>query len=74
MRVTLNIDPTDRRDIAMQDEALGWLHRFTRNTWAVTETDPDAYGQMTLTYEFWDPLDASDFRYSTSAANRARLV
>ena len=76
MRVILTIDPTDRTDIAMRDEAVDWLHCTTRNAWSVTEVedegDDDEQG-MTLTFEFRDPLDADDFRYWRGLRGRGRL-
>jgi hypothetical protein len=49
-------------------------NHHTRNIWTVSEADPDEDGRFTLTYNFHDPLDASDFRYSTSVEKRVRLA
>jgi hypothetical protein len=74
MRVTLTIDPTDRRDIEMYAEARGWLHHCTRSSWTVSETEIGNEGRTALTFNFDGPLDASDFRYWRGLHGRGRLL
>jgi hypothetical protein len=74
VRVTLTIDPTDSRDIAMYSEARGWLHPRTRSSWTVSETEIGNEGRTALTFNFDDPLDASDFRYWRGLRGRGRLL
>ncbi len=76
MLVTLTIDITNARDIAMRDEINGWLHHSPlRRAWTMIETDgDDGEGGVTLAYSFTDALDAHDFCHWRGLQGRGRLA
>lgn len=78
MRVTLKIDPSDRKDIEFRDDLVWWLNNVeTRNAWMVTTDEIEAkeaddHDQQILTFKFTDHLDAEDFYQSFALDGRGR--
>jgi hypothetical protein len=74
MRVVITIDPRDPHRDLVRDDAESWLGNRARSRWRVRE-GADLDGRRTLTFEFSDPLDATDFCYRVAPAeHRGRLV
>ena len=74
MRVVITINSQDPHRDWVREDAEFWLGNHARSGWSVHE-DEDCDGREVLTFEFSDPLDATDFHYRTAPAeHRERLV
>lgn len=71
MRVTLTIDPADRRTEAIRHDVTTFLTHIARDQWHTSE-DVDLDGVTDLTADFRDPLDAADFQRWREVARHVR--